>query len=306
MPKFCAIGLSSTIQETITFDSVAIGDVNRSKSYRLDASGKAVNAARVLGQIEKGSVSAVCPLGRENAALFLSLAAEDCIPVIPVMTPGKTRYCYTLLESSRGRATELVVSEPVSSAASETRDFKRAADNILEILSGMSVTGAFIMAGSRPAAFPDNLYPRLRSFAASRGVPVMVDFHGKDLLDTIAAGAPEVIKINEREFLSTFEPAHTEMRESDLADSIVRESSRLGSIIIVTRGARRVLAACNGKVYREPVQPVEPVNEIGCGDAFSAGFIHTWTATNDIQRALKSAVTCAAANLVTERPGSIK
>ena len=75
--KILCICLSSTLQRTINFDSLRLEQVNRSKYYRLDASGKAVNSARVLNQLEKGSAVIVCPLGEKNVSVFTDAAERD-------------------------------------------------------------------------------------------------------------------------------------------------------------------------------------------------------------------------------------
>ena len=86
MSKFLCICLSATIQKTVNFKNVQLEKVNRSLNYILDASGKAVNSARVLNQIEAGCVSVVCPLGKENSAEFLKLAEKDNLNVFAVET----------------------------------------------------------------------------------------------------------------------------------------------------------------------------------------------------------------------------
>jgi len=306
MPHFMALGLSSTVQETVSFKSLALGAVNRSVSYRLDASGKAVNAARVLNQIERGCVSAICPLGSENASLFLSLAAGDCLPVIPVMVPGKTRYCYTLLDVGEGTATELVVGESVSADAAAREAFHAARDRILEIVSGIPPGDYLLLAGSRPAAFAGDLYPQACHLAREAGVPVMTDFHGPDLLAAVGRAVPDIIKINEGEFLATFAPGISSPDERDLAGMIAAESARLGNVIVITRGADAVLAADRGTPFRREVEPLKPVNVIGCGDSFAAGFLYAWAKGEGMDAALDRAVRCASANAMSIRPGSIQ
>ena len=91
MSKILCVCLSATIQKTILFDSLNINCVNRSKGYRLDASGKAVNSCRVLNQLEKGCSVALCSLGKKNKALFLELAQKDAMKIIPIEVSGFTR-----------------------------------------------------------------------------------------------------------------------------------------------------------------------------------------------------------------------
>jgi len=139
MKKIVMLCLSAGIQKTICFESFVPGEVNRSKSYRFDASGKAINSARVLMQLvgetrsdvanssavrkdssasvasssADVSVSIVCPLGERNKDFFLEMAAADSLNVRCVPIPGFTRECCTLLDEKSGQATELVVEEPV-------------------------------------------------------------------------------------------------------------------------------------------------------------------------------------------------
>ncbi len=143
--KIVMLCLSAGIQKTISFESFLPGEVNRSKSYRYDASGKAINSARVLMQLAGGigsatadsaatpasaaatpdcpveakdvataaSVSVVCPLGERNKDFFLEMAHADGLNVKVVPIPGFTRECCTLLDEKSGQTTELVVEEPV-------------------------------------------------------------------------------------------------------------------------------------------------------------------------------------------------
>ena len=87
--KILCICLSSTLQRTITFDSLKLEHVNRSKHYRLDASGKAVNSARVLEQLEAGTSTVVCPLGEKNLTAFTEAAERDKLDLAFVTIPEK-------------------------------------------------------------------------------------------------------------------------------------------------------------------------------------------------------------------------
>jgi fructose-1-phosphate kinase PfkB-like protein len=300
--RIITIGLSTTIQKTISFDRVEKGEVNRSTSYRLDASGKAVNSARVLCQIEPRVATALCPLGRETAPFFLELAEKDGLPVKWVSFPGRVRYCYTLLEP--GNATELVVGEPVDPL--DAPSFADAAVAIEKLLATELVgADALLIAGSRPSGYPDDIYARFSSMARAAGVAVMADYHGKDLARTLAVAVPSIIKINEEEFAGTF-GFDFPIPSEKLADLVARKSAELRSVIVVTRGSRDTFAGSpDGASFRQPVQAVTAVNPIGCGDSFSAGFLHEWLASRDIASALAEGTRCATLNAMSQRPGSI-
>ena len=53
MKKIVTLCFSAGIQKTIEFSKIQLDKVNRSKNYRFDIAGKAVNSARVLTQLAK-------------------------------------------------------------------------------------------------------------------------------------------------------------------------------------------------------------------------------------------------------------
>ena len=306
MRKIVAVGLSATLQKTITFRELHLDSVNRSSGYRLDASGKSVNAARVLNQLESGCAVNVCPLGMENAELFLRLAAADGMDVDEVMVPGRVRYCYTLLEPGTGRATELVVSEPVAEEPASSGDFAAASEALLAKISArLDGASALLLAGSRPLQYPEDLCVRICALAKDAGCLVLADFHGKDLSLTLERCTPDIIKINEEEFCGTFSLPFP-LPEAELERQIAVHNARLGNTIVVTRGSKDTFAASKGSSFRHAVRAVKALNAIGCGDSFSAGFLYSWLADRDVPKALEKGSWCATRNALNLRPGSIR
>lgn len=300
MSKIVSVGLSPTLQKTIAFKDLRLDSVNRSTGFRIDASGKAVNASRVLGQLEPGCAANVCPLGVDNAELFRELAAADGLEIDAVDVPGRIRYCYTLVEPGTGRATELVVSEPRAEA-----DYEAIAQDLLaRVDRRLEGASALLFAGSRPSFWPTDLCARVCALAKARGLAVMADFHGKDLALTLERVIPDIIKINEEEFCGTFGYPFP-LPEADLASFLARKSAELGSAIVVTRGSKDTYAASNGKGFHHAVEAVSALNAIGCGDSFTAGFLHSWLADRDVAKALAKGTWCARRNAFNFRPGSI-
>lgn len=301
MSQIIAVGLSPTLQKTITFNHLEKDSVNRSTGYRIDASGKAVNAARVLDQLSPGIITNICPLGEDNAAFFLELAAKDGMAVKWIPVTGRVRYCYTLLEPGSGRATELVVSEPVGGI-----DFSEVAERLLDMIrEEASASDALIFAGSRPASYPADICPRICRIAADAGCTVMADYHGKDLLRTLEEAVPDIIKINEEEFCGTFGHAFP-LNEEKLGALVAEKSAELGNTIVITRGSKDTWAAAKGEIFRHPVHAVTALNAIGCGDSFSAGFLYSWLKDRDTKAALAKGSWCATQNALNYRPGSIR
>ncbi|MBP5587123.1 MAG: hypothetical protein J6X37_00135 [Treponema sp.] len=300
MKKFLCICLSSTIQRTVSFDEVRLEKVNRSKHYRQDASGKAVNSARVLNQMQKGCAVCVCPLGQKNKELFLELASSDGLKIDYVEIPGFTRECWTLLDGTKATTTELVVGEP-------SFDFDRTSKEneiCLLVEKELNECDAVLIAGSRPVYFSDDFISRISKMIFKSGKIFLADFHGKDLLSTLKCGTPAAIKINDDEFISTF-GLDSDISDEVLKEKIIEKSKELSSIVIVTRGTKSTFAADCGKFLEHPVEKLRAVNTTACGDSFSAGFLYEYVLNSDLEKAIEKGTWCASRNAMSEVPGSI-
>lgn len=303
MKKILCICMSSTIQRTVSFDALSLAKVNRSKHYRQDASGKAVNSARVLEQLEEGCSTVVCPLGEKNLSLFTEAAARDKLNLIYTTIPGLTRECWTLLDRTAGTTTELVVGEPVLEGAEEQKAVAAAEIKILKVINDiLPEVDAVLLAGSRPKIWNDNLYATIAGMTHDAGKVFLADYIGEDLKKTLAATVPEIIKINEEEFRATF----PEMEDQPLQAAIAEKSRELNNIVVVTRGADSTYAAARGQFSECPTEKIAALNTIACGDSFNAGFLYEYLQTGDLDKALKKGTWCAARNAELETPGAIR
>ena len=294
MPNILTVCLSSTLQKTVSFDSVELTKVNRSKKYRLDASGKAVNSARVLTQLNPDCNYTICPLGEKNAWLFLELAEKDKIFVDYVTIPGFTRECVTLLDRTSKTTTEIVVGEPII-----TQDCsKQEALLLKKIKSQLRSCDAVLLAGSKPSIWSKNLYAKIAKMAIDNNCIFLADYIGTDMEETLKMCTPTIIKINVEEFELTFGLTATK-------ENITKKSSELKNIIIVTRGTASTYAANNGIFVETPAETVEAINTTACGDSFNAGFLYEYAASGDFEAALKEGTWCAARNAQCECPGSV-
>lgn len=301
MAKILCICLSSTIQRTINFKNIRLENVNRSTNYRMDASGKALNSARVLSQLDKDSVEVICPVGEKNSSLFLELAQRDELKVDYVTVPGFTRECWTLLDNSAGTTTEVVVGEPEIEF-----DVKTVETALKKLISEkLDSVDAVLFAGSKPKCYSKNLVAEIAQLAVSGNKVFLADYHGEDLLLTLDACVPHIIKINEEEFFETFG-----LKENSTVDELknaIKEKSRiLNNIIVVTRGSNPTFAADKGVPAECDIEKVKAVNTTACGDSFSAGFIYEYMISKDFEKALKKGTWCASRNAELETPGAIK
>lgn len=300
MAKILCICLSSTIQRTVSFKNLKLENVNRSTHYRQDASGKAVNSARVLSQLEKGCVKCICPLGEKNKDLFLELAQKDFLDVEYVTIPGFTRECWTLLDGSNNSTTEIVVGEPLFD-----QDIKKCEKKLISIAEkNIKKSDAVLIAGSRPVYFSNDVISTLAKITKDNNKILLADYHGTDLNETLKICTPDIVKINEEEFLETF-GYDSSMKESDLIKAVSEKSIKYKNIFVITRGTESTVASDNGVCKECPVEKLKPVNTTACGDSFSAGFIYEYLNSKNIQKSLVKGTWCAARNAERETPGTI-
>lgn len=303
MKKILCICLSSTIQRTISFDSLTLTKVNRSKKYRQDASGKAVNSARVLTQLEEGCATVVCPLGEKNLKNFTDDAARDNLNLLYTTIPGATRECWTLLDRTAGTTTELVVGEPVLKSDEDKKAVAAAEIKMLKVINDiLPEVDAVLLAGSRPAIWSSDLYATISGMTQDAGNIFLADYIGQDLVKTLTTAVPQIIKINEEEFRATF----PELAALPLKEAIIKKSEELQNIVVVTRGTESTLAAVRSKYYECPTEKVAALNTTACGDSFNAGFLYEYVRSGDIEAALKKGTWCAARNAELEAPGAIR
>ena len=300
--KILCICMSSTIQRTISFKELKLTEVNRSQHYRVDASGKAVNSARVLTQLQEDCAVSICPLGEKNLQAFTEPAERDKLNILFATIPGNTRECWTLLDTSAGTTTELVVGEPLLEGDEDKKAVAAAEIKILKMINELlPQVDAVLLAGSRPAIWSEDLYATIAGMSRDAGKLFLADYVGQDMTKTLASAIPDIIKINEEEFRRTF----PEQEKQPLEQAITQKSKELNNIVVVTRGTEPTFAAARGQFTACPTEKVTALNTTACGDSFNAGFLYEYLQTRDLSAALKKGTWCAARNAEHEAPGTL-
>ena len=320
MKKILTLCLSVGIQKTIQFSNIYLDKVNRSETYRFDIAGKAANSARVLAQLAekfenqltrediKQNITLICPLGEKNLDFWNEISQKENFTQKNILIPGFTRECCTLIERESGRVTELVVEEP------KIQDENQSA-KVIELLALLERElaqnpkerpAALLVAGSVPSYWNPNIMMEIAKITKKNDVMLMADFKGKTLLNLIPDFIPDVIKINEEEFLETF--FKPEMKKCDtinLIELIKEKSLELHNIIIVTRGSEDTILGQNGKILIGKTEQVSVVNPIGSGDAFNGGFLYAFSQNQDLEKALEMGIYAASRNVESLAPGNI-
>lgn len=300
------ISLSSTIQRTLLFDEFAIEKVNRSKTYIEDASGKALNTARVMTQLASNSCEVICSIGRTNKKRFINLIKKDKLKIHPFIIPGNTRECWTLL-SETGATTEVVADEPQTNFDSIKFEIK-----LLKKIKNTIKTKNFdmvLLLGSSTKFYSTEIYKNIAKILKEYNLPFLADFHGYSLSNIPKEYFPNFIKINIDEYINTFCQDNKEAllkSEELLQKSIKQNSEAYNSTFIITRGTKSTIAVHKSIIYEVPIIKTEVINTTACGDSFNAGFVYEFIKSNDFHKSLIAGTHCASLNAKNIRPGSIK
>ena len=296
--------LNPTLQETMVFSHVRLHEVNRARFHQLDASGKGMNVCRVLSQLG-GKCALLSHLGGPRIQEFLDLAARDGVPILWEDGKSPIRTCITVLQESDSSTTELVQESETVGEGTEESILKLYAEQLKHVKG-------VVFSGSRSPGYSDNLYADMVRQAKKKGVFVIVDYRGEDLKRSLAM-RPDIIKPNLVEFCATFlpdAPVGGEMEDSEhLKDQVVSVMRSLYEqyriMTIITRGGENLWAFDGAQLYEIPSRKVKAQNTIGCGDAFTAGFVHAHLNNASFTASLYAGQDAASRNAATLTPGSI-
>jgi fructose-1-phosphate kinase PfkB-like protein len=208
-----------------------------------------------------------------------------------------------------GSVTELVEESEAVGAGTEQRLLEKF-DSLLEHRS----FSCLIVSGTKAAGFSDEMIPLIVKKAKEKGLKVILDIKGKDLIGSLQY-SPEIIKPNLYEFADTFAPQLVKDNDivvdnptaiEQIKSSMLDVCKRYGCRVVLTDGNRKILAADSGDNFFEMgIQPVKAVNTIGCGDAFTAGLASALEDGKDFRGAINEGIRCGALNAGLIKPGVI-
>jgi fructose-1-phosphate kinase PfkB-like protein len=324
--SFLTVCLNPTIQKTLRFSEVVPGTVNRTGEHRIDVSGKGINVSRVLTQLGK-KVTHLTQLGGVMRPLFLSLCGQDGLSVEWVESGSEIRFCYTIINgvSHPFQVTELVEeSDAVSSQKTSHKGTKAQrreeelnteemlVDKFDFLLSDIDLS-CLIVSGTKAAGFSDEVIPLMVKKAKDKGLRVVLDVKGKDLIESLQY-KPDIIKPNLFEFAETFAPELVKGNDSVANDTAAQERIKSAALdiskkyscgIILTNGSRKIITIDRDNYFETDIQPVIAVNTTGCGDAFTAGLASALEDGADFRAAIAEGIRCGALNAGLVRPGVI-
>lgn len=260
------------------------GDINRAEAETIYPGGKGVNVALVLGNLHipakmLGFIAGFT--GREIERLALE-CGSDCDFI--VLDEGYSRIN---LKISAADETAVNGMGPV------IPDDKLQA--LMAQIDGMADGDTLVLAGSIPAALPDDIYERILRRLEGRSVRVVVDATG-DLLKNVMKYKPFLVKPNNFELGELFD---TVLKTDEEIAECARKLQDMGArnVLVSLGGDGALLLGEDGRVYRMQSPKGKLVNSVGAGDSMVAGFLAGFESSGgDLQAALKMGVSAGSAS----------
>ena len=254
------VTLNPTIDRTMHFPRLVIGELNRASSSRIDLSGKGVNVSVALRIFDVQTTLLGISAGVFGRMLVDGLRAQGFACDFTDVA-GETRSNVTVIDDATGVTTKLNEPGPMVT--------ERDLATLMERLAARVVAGDLcVFSGSLPPGAPVDTYARLMRVVQARGGAAVLDTSGPALAAGCAAH-PEWIKPNVDE---AAELVHLPFAEvEDLAPG-VRAILALGPRrVLLSLGSRgAVIADGQGVWWAQPPGIVE-ISAVGAGDALMAG-----------------------------------
>ncbi|MBI5416046.1 MAG: 1-phosphofructokinase family hexose kinase [Candidatus Omnitrophica bacterium] len=289
------VTLNPALDITMTVPGLQSGRISGGVVQTVSAGGKGINVARALRLLGVPVFAAGIAAG-ETGERLKQLLTRERMPYGLFMTRGLTRINWTMIDPRDESRTRVLGPGP-RLTLKEVRRFEPAYRRWLRDSSMV------VLAGRNACHASDGLYARLAGMAKKRNVPVVVDTGGRPLLSALKTG-PFMIKPNLEEASEVYGRRIESLAQIQKA---VKWFHHFGIAIVVLSMGNRGAVGSNGKEvwYIEP--PRVPLkNDVGCGDALLAGFIHALRRGDSFRDALRRAVAAGTANVMSPTPGSIR
>ncbi|MDU4696480.1 MULTISPECIES: 1-phosphofructokinase family hexose kinase [Paenibacillus] len=288
------VTLHAAIDRTCYVDRLHVGQVHRIARQFDEPGGKGNNVAKVIRQLG-GEVTATGMIAGSNGAFIEHCLNERGIHTAFVKMPGESRVCLNIVDEARGSSTELLGQGPAI-----TKVEAEAIREQVGELSGKS--SVVVLSGSLPAGAEVNLYADLIGMIRSSGAKVFLDTSSAALREGITA-LPHFVKPNEQELAQWL--GHEPKERNEWIQGARQLADQGISAVCVTLGSRGAIAVLEGAAYFVRPPRIQPVNTVGCGDAFVAGMAYAEECGKSPADKLRIAAAAAAANAMSIKAGDI-
>ncbi len=273
------------------------GFVNVS-SVRYITGGKGINVSRALRQFcvrHRG----IAPIGGDNGRRIEELLRAEGAPCSLINVSTETR---TITTAFRPDGSFIAYKEAAAPWTAE--DVSHVEHKMNVFLEGLTV---LVLSGSVPPGCPADIYARVIARAKAKGITVILDSSGKELVEGLRA-RPDYAVPNDEE-INAF--LGYEVKTWDDRVQAVEAMMRAGiAHPIVTLGKNGALFGRPGRnkcceVVHAHGRVVETVNPTGCGDSFLAGLLYGLSQDLPLEKCVSFGLAAGASDALSSDAGVI-
>ncbi|WP_028399992.1 1-phosphofructokinase [Ectobacillus panaciterrae] len=274
------VTLNPSVDYIVEVNDFVLNELNRIEKEAKYPGGKGINVSRILKRIGVPA-KALGFVGGFTGSFIQKELEKEQVETDFIEVDGDSRINIKL---KTGKETEINGNGPAISKEQ------------LEILIGKIRTlhegDILVLAGSIPSSLPASLYEQLIKECRKRGVKAAVDASGKALLNVVKH-EPFFIKPNHHELGELFD---TEIRSIEDAVLYGKKLAEMGAQhVIVSMAGDGALLLTKEHAYFANVPKGEVINSVGAGDSLVAGFLGTYTQTENVIEAFRFGVATGSA-----------
>lgn len=279
--------LNPSFDKTVEVDALALGEVNRIRSVRVDMGGKGVNVAVVARRLGLDALCIGC-MGEQGAQHFTRLMDEEGLPHRFLTVPGAVRTNLKVVSRDGKGVTEL--NEPGAPLSG------KAMEDFFALAKEEAARSEYVvLTGSLPPGCPDDTYGEL--IRAMGGTRCILDAGGPVLRLGAEAG-PFLIKPNLAELEQALGAQLRTLRAiRDAALIFLRKGA---SHVVVSMGAMGAMYVSEARTLYAPALRVEARSTVGAGDAMVGGMLLGLQKSGDMAQAFRYGIAAGAASVMTE------
>ncbi|MTK10762.1 MAG: 1-phosphofructokinase [Clostridiaceae bacterium] len=274
------VTFNPSIDYVIKVENFTAGTVNRVVDENKYAGGKGINVSRVLNNLGIKS-RALGFIGGFTGQFIESFLKKEEIYTDFIQVNGDTRINVKL---SSNEETEINGSGPNIS----DEDL----DKLFEKIDTLNSEDILVLAGNVQKSLQRNIYSQIQEKVKDKEVKVIVDTTGEALISTLKH-KPFLIKPNNHELGEIF---NIEIHKKE---DIIKYSQRLREMgaqnVIISMAGEGALLICSEGVYHASAPKGIVKNSVGAGDSLIAGFLASYSKTQDITEAFKYGVASGSA-----------
>ncbi|MCD6416438.1 MAG: hypothetical protein J7M08_07050, partial [Planctomycetes bacterium] len=259
------VTLNPAIDRTLDAPGFQVGGHVRARLKALLPAGKGNNVARGIARLG-GEATACGFIGRGERQMFASSLEADGVQTAFCSVDGVTRTNTTVLDPQR-RTTTHLRERGFGVTAADRRALRSTLLGLLAVRSGATV----VFAGSLPPGFEPERLAELITSCSEAGAHIVVDSSGAALRAAAETGLVEALKPNLLELGQLLDEDIPAGRAVEAAGRLLEHAKA----ILLTLGAHGAYLVTEQFTIgrRCPLADEELRNNVGCGDAFLAGWL---------------------------------